>query len=649
MENGGNIIRLRKDVIKNIAIIFLSVLLVLTFFSNSIMNKSLPEVAVTYIEGKTITEKIRGTGVVEADDPYKLIVPGGRVISSVAVKEGDDVTKGQILFYLEDGDSTDLDKAEKDLEDLIYKYTVEALKGEMSAQAYNQATTGNVSSMAVYEAQIEAAKAKVKAAQDKVDSVTRQQSIMKNSSSEDTETELAKAQNELESEKTRLTDAKTYYENMKKAVSTGEGSALATETARLEEANASAKYETEYNKAIVFMNDVTKWDDIILYMNSASGGLYSGVTDVNQLKAVIFDNVDSAGELHSIKDADALNYWVKAEVEVSAGYTAEMLEDLTKAYKECMDKKSLLKEAESAEEVYRDALSKLASAESDYNSINNKVNELQTKVEKLTNEKAENTAGNKQLEGSLQIAKEDADRELEKAKAEEKQLLQDISSTLNLDNQSSAIREQREKVEKLREKAIGATITSPVDGKILSVSKASGETTADADPIVTIQVAGKPMTMSFSVTNEQAARVQTGDIAEIQNSWYYNDLTARLTQIKVDKENPGKKKKLVFTIEGDVASGTSLSLSVGQKSGEYDKTVPNSAIKEDNRGKFILVIEEKSSPFGTRYKAKRVDVSVLASDDNISAIEADVDSWTYAITTSDKPVASGTQVRLSDN
>ena len=45
--------------------------------------------------------------------------------------------------------------------------------------------------------QIEAAKAKVKAAQDKVDSVTRQQSIMKNSSSEDTETELAKAQNEM--------------------------------------------------------------------------------------------------------------------------------------------------------------------------------------------------------------------------------------------------------------------------------------------------------------------------------------------------------------------------------------------------------------------------------------------------------------------
>ena len=34
-----------RDWVKNAAIIFLAVLLVLTFFSNTIMNRSLPEVA----------------------------------------------------------------------------------------------------------------------------------------------------------------------------------------------------------------------------------------------------------------------------------------------------------------------------------------------------------------------------------------------------------------------------------------------------------------------------------------------------------------------------------------------------------------------------------------------------------------------------
>ena len=66
-------IKIRKDKVKNVAIVFLSVMLVLTFFSNSILNRALPEVATAYVEHDTITERVRGTGVVEADDPYKVV------------------------------------------------------------------------------------------------------------------------------------------------------------------------------------------------------------------------------------------------------------------------------------------------------------------------------------------------------------------------------------------------------------------------------------------------------------------------------------------------------------------------------------------------------------------------------------------------
>ena len=52
--------------VKNAAIIFLAVLLVLTFFSNTIMNRSLTEVATQSVESGAITARVRGTGVVEA-------------------------------------------------------------------------------------------------------------------------------------------------------------------------------------------------------------------------------------------------------------------------------------------------------------------------------------------------------------------------------------------------------------------------------------------------------------------------------------------------------------------------------------------------------------------------------------------------------
>ena len=69
-ENGKK----KREWVKTAAIIFLSVMLVLTFFSNTIMNYSLPEVATQYVQSGTITAKIRGSGVVESGDPYNVEV-----------------------------------------------------------------------------------------------------------------------------------------------------------------------------------------------------------------------------------------------------------------------------------------------------------------------------------------------------------------------------------------------------------------------------------------------------------------------------------------------------------------------------------------------------------------------------------------------
>jgi hypothetical protein len=88
---------------------------------------------------------------------------------------------------------------------------------------------------------------------------------------------------------------------------------------------------------------------------------------------------------------------------------------------------------------------------------------------------------------------------------------------------------------------------------------------------------------------------------------------------------------------------------VGQKSASYDCIVPNSAIREDNNGKFVLIVESKSSPLGNRYVATRVDVQVLASDDTQSAVTGGLSGWEFVITTSNKPVEAGKLVRLSNN
>jgi pyruvate/2-oxoglutarate dehydrogenase complex dihydrolipoamide acyltransferase (E2) component len=212
------------------------------------------------------------------------------------------------------------------------------------------------------------------------------------------------------------------------------------------------------------------------------------------------------------------------------------------------------------------------------------------------------------------------------------------------------ISEQRDHIAKLEEETVGASVKSPVAGTVSSLSKVAGESTSADETIAVIQVDGKDMTTSFSVTNAQAQKLKVGDGAKPQNIWQFgDDFKATLTSIRNDKTDPGNKKLLTFKIESkDVAPGQDISLAIGERAVEYDLIVPNSAIKTDSNGKFILVVTSKSSPLGNRYMASRVDVTVKAQDDNNTAIAAAVEGDEYVITTATTLIKAGDQVRLAN-
>ena len=112
----------RRGWIKNAAIIFLAIMLLLTFFSNTIMNRSLPEVAAKTVTSGTISAKIRGTGTVAANSAYEVKVKENRVIKTVAVRKGDTVEVGDVLFILEEGESTGLQELRDQLDEAKYNY-----------------------------------------------------------------------------------------------------------------------------------------------------------------------------------------------------------------------------------------------------------------------------------------------------------------------------------------------------------------------------------------------------------------------------------------------------------------------------------------------------------------------------------------------
>ena len=116
------VLKMNRDWVKNALIVFLAIMLILTFFSNTIMNHSLPKVTAQYPQSTTITTKIRGTGTVEACQSYDVNVEETRTVSAVNVVEGDKVSVGDILIVLDKHESQELQDARASLFALETEY-----------------------------------------------------------------------------------------------------------------------------------------------------------------------------------------------------------------------------------------------------------------------------------------------------------------------------------------------------------------------------------------------------------------------------------------------------------------------------------------------------------------------------------------------
>lgn len=569
-ENGG---KKRREWVKNAAIIFLSVMLVLTFFSNTFMNYSLPEVAAQYVQSGTITAKIRGTGTVESGDPYNVKINETRTISSVLVKTGDKVEKGAPLLLLEDKESKELTDAQAALDKAMLDFELALLSGDISNSAFQNVQNGNVASINTYQSRIVAAEAEIDKWQKQVNEATTAINQLKTAQvnvdaggAPDTSSEQNKvnvAQAALNSDEIKI--AKDKISEWK--------AAQATCQATIDKYNENIASSVSGNG---FVNQVTEDKYRLAVQNRDQ---YQSL--INERQAFINNNPDKV---------KAYDEKVKA------------LADANKALTEKQNSKT-----------------------NSTNSLTVQTQNWQTELDKRN-------------------------IQLKAAQDTKAQLLKDISTELNLDYQLDSLKKQRDDIAKLQENAVGASIEAPISGTITSVTVKAGDEAQPDTALVTMQPEGKGFTMSFSVTNDQAKRLSVGDKADLVNSWRYSDMDITLASIKPDTTDPGQKKLLTFDITGDeVTPGQSLNVSVGQKSANYDLIVPNSAIREDSNGKFILIVESKSSPLGNRYVATRVDVEVLASDDTQSAVSGALYGYEFVITTSTQPVEAGKLVRLANN
>ena len=736
-----------RDWVKNAAIIFLAVLLVLTFFSNTIMNRSLPEVATQDVTSGSIVARVRGTGTVTANTNSQVKMEKTRVIRSVLVKVGQQVEPGDVLFTLGEGSSEDIDAAEEKLANLQatynrtaatmpeYSYYSDRNKLEHLESAYRDAQVKE-------QAALEAAKLAAPNAEQLANAqkeLAAAQEIAK-AEKADYEAQLDQAKNAPEIQRleaqqkeiiTRLVeddyldgdlvmDLTTYSDREKlveqikrttdktewpdwsdEAIAASSTTTLSTEasdpTTTTTDPNANsndlisdAQKQSELAQQKIAEAEAAKAEAEAAQKAAEAEAAQKAAEAEAAQKAAEDEAAQKAAEAEAAQKAAEAEAAQKAaeteaaqkaaETEVQASATSvseekvptspqtsdeidtwydnkkderikEEKESVSTATRDYTFKKFLQDCLDKYDDIQRDIYIKYNTLEPSreaYDAAVLAVEKWKTAVDVLaTQTSSPQTEAYKEAKQQREWA-EESYLSAKQALEEKIQANQNTIAGYNID-----LANTWQQIEKAKEKLADlmggeeAQILAKTSGVVQTIECAPGDTKQKDDVLCTLELPNMGYNLSFSVTNDQAARLRPGDTATVSNFYWGTEITATLNNIKVDPKNPQTNKLLTFDLSGNVTAGSELTLSVGQKSANYDIIIPSSAIRTDANGSFVLKVESKNSPLGNRYIARRVPVEVLASDDSNSAVSADLGFGDYVITTSSAPVKNGELVRLA--
>ena len=546
--------------VKNAVIVFLIVLLILTFFSNTIMNRSLAEVATQNVTSGSITARVRGSGTVTATGGYEVKAEQTRTIRSVLVKAGQEVNEGDVLFVYGEGSSDELEQAQESLRQL-----------ELSRQCAGASAPS-------YDYSLD--ERKLEQLQEKLDEAREAEALaylaLENNGSVPASL-LKEANAKVEAMEQRVSDARTALTD-----------AQAAFAARQDEA------QKRVDEALAHLNE-------------------------------LLDNPPDGEPAEPSEDGgEKTEYQLKLDEAESALQAAQMAQ-------------AALDPASDA--GLSDAQEALTTAQADLESAEQELNDLLSQSGTYADAYAAAQAARKEAEDEVFAA----EYALNQQKISDSKSA--ASNYIEIQDLNYQIEKAKEKLAKLSGEE-GEQVLANASGIIENIYYTAGNTPAKGETLCTIQVPDLGYTLSFSVTNDQARRVRTGDEATVSNYWWGREIHATLSGIRTDPQNPQSNKILTFDVSGDVNPGTELTLAVGSKSQNYDTIVPNSSVRSDTNGSFVLAVEAKNSPLGNRYYAKRVDVTVLASDDVNSAVSGELDYGDFVITTSSMPVKNGDMVRM---
>ena len=417
-----------------------------------------------------------------------------------------------------------LRRLNRKLEDLELNYMKGLFGANVSPEVITKVANGNIDSFSQLQGKVtdmqnrlEAAKKRVEECQKNVDDLTLQSTKDTNNAGVSTKNEeLTKDQ-----ATTDLTEAQNRFEKDKAATIASLNNQIKNVQADIEDLTTLI---TNGNTEIGTDSALTTVKNLQTKLKNAKTELDSARAELNSKTSKSFtDNKEAFDWCQTINWSEWGN---DAQISIQSFMAAYAdYKDIEASISEVSGIEANLVALAKKQDQLAQLQNKLAEVQAITASSDGGVQDAQNRLNQANRNILEITTANSQTSVAWQNRLADANAALKNAQAvydllkeEQTSLAADINAELDLSKTNKDIQKKKEEIEKLKEKSRFRVLQSESTGgrnNYYGEKYVAGETTQPEDVMAVIQPEGKGFTLSISVTNEQAKKVQIGDMAEL--------------------------------------------------------------------------------------------------------------------------------------
>lgn len=597
------------------AFLFLMVaMLLLTGVSRAAAAFTVAQVQVEKPQSRRIIHTVTGSGMVEKMKEQAVYAAADVLVAEIAVKQGQNVSKGDILARLD----------------------MESIQEKMESLA------DEIETLRMQNMDLAAAQQKEKSDKNKA----------KARAGEDYDNTISESERKIKEAKENVKDAKE----------------------KLKEARKQAKKqsEDEYKKKLEELQAAVKaaekaYDDAKELEESEVLRAKRAVEDAQKIPASDYETEILQIEINQKqRELDEL-YRRKREGEEGLDTQIRALEDEIRTLKLRQQEKENTEKKQAEERKQA-----ISHAQEDYNSTVRKYSRLVNEAKKeldaanLKLKEFLESDGESLLEdASVKAAEEalnEAEKALEEAKRQSKEdkrqakrnledaMAEDADSHQAEINQIQITEKQRQLSMLETVKKNGGKIKAQMEGTVTLVQIEVGQRTTETAVFLMSDTSGG-MSFTTEISKEDAVYVTAGDTVTLKTAdKTYEELS--VVSVETEGEETGEEavKVTVFVPKDTLSLGEYADMELTKESAEYSVTLPLSAIHTENEKNYVYVMAEENTVLGGEYVAQRMDVTVAEKNAMYAALtNSDLTEESQVIVSSDQMLSAGEKVRLQEN